>query len=92
MAQKERPPVRLTSTPETRTRNLRKGRSPEADRPWGRSDFFSDLRRASRRLTDEINADPDEAARLDEARAQSRAGKLKTRAELDAALEEEDER
>jgi hypothetical protein len=90
MAQKERP--RPARTPEAKTRNLRAGRWPEADRPWGREDFFSDLRRASRRLTDEISAESDEAARLRDARAQSRAGKLKTRAELDAALEQEDER
>jgi hypothetical protein len=84
MAQTERP-----RTPETKTRN-RRSRSPDANRPWGRDDFFNDLQRASR-LTDEINAEPGAAERLRSAREHAREGKLITQAELDAELEKEDD-
>lgn len=40
----------------------------------------------SRRITDEINAEPDEAERLRKAREQARSGRLITQAELDAEL------
>lgn len=79
--------TRVVETPEERTRNPE--RHEHAPREaWGRDDFMHDLSRASRRLTAEIEADPEEAAALDRARKQSREGRRVTQDELDRELDD----
>lgn len=65
---------------ETHARDARakreKRRRSEQSENWGRDDFMRDLGQASRLMSAEISADPTEAAKLREARRQSREGEL----------------
>jgi hypothetical protein len=53
----------------------RAARRRERDRnAWSRDDFFHDLKHASSPMTDAINADPKEVARLKKSRQQVKEG------------------
>lgn len=56
------------------------------DAAWAREDFFHDLGLASRRITQEIEADPGQAAALDRSQRQAREGKVISQEEMDAEL------
>lgn len=73
---------RTKETPEERTRN----------RPsdFTREHFFADLSKVSQRLTQDIEADPAQAASLDRARKEAREGKVRSEQELDDELESDE--
>jgi hypothetical protein len=86
-----------TLTPEEATRNEPRGHEGEsrpharARHSWGRGEFMRDLERASRRATQEIEADPAQAAALDRSMQQAREGHLISQEELDRELGDDDE-
>lgn len=63
-----------------------KRRRAEQSAGWGREDFFRDLGRASRRMSEEISSDPTEAQKLRRARRQAREGKLLSDIDEDVGL------
>lgn len=50
--------------------------SEERAESWTKADFFHDLTKATRRITDEINSDPKETQALRESRQQAKEGDL----------------
>jgi hypothetical protein len=64
----------MTAVPETLPSPTPSDEDPEVYTP---NRFLQDLRRASRRLTAEVNADPYEIARLRKARVQAQEGKIR---------------
>lgn len=81
------------STKVVRDRRRQARRTEEAhDTPaWTRDDFLHDLGRASRRVTREIESDPQQAAALDRSRRQAREGRLMSKEELERELTDDDE-
>jgi hypothetical protein len=66
-------------TPEQRTRNAERGTRGSSPGPnaWGRDHFMRDLYKASGRVSAEIDANPDETARLKKARKDVEEGRVR---------------
>lgn len=83
-------PTESVKVTRDRRKDARRREREHDQSPWTREHFMSDLALASRRVTQEIEQDTEQASALDRSREEARAGRVISQEDFDREMGEED--